>query len=268
MFEWFLSFVDAYLVGFAVEIVLAAIELFIGLKLVKFLMCRLEKRKAFLKLDSNIGNLIINFLKVLLNVMVIIIAVQILGVPSATIVATIGSCGLAIGLALQGGLSNLAGGVMIMMFKPFYNGDYICTTQGDGTVEDIGLFYTRLVTIDNRIVHIPNSILSSTTVTNNSVKERRGLDVEVSVAYGSDTDHARKVLLSCAEKCDLVMKEPAPMVFVSEHADSAVKITLRVSVKCTDYWPARFELQETTLKAIREAGLEIPFPQIDVHMRD
>lgn len=267
MFEWFMNFVDTYLVSFAVEIILAAVVLLIGLKLVKFLMGRLEKSKAFHKIDAHTCVLIINSLKLLLNALVIIIAVQILGVPSATIVTVIGSCGLAVGLALQGGLSNLAGGVMIMLFKPYRLGDYICTSAGDGTVEDIGIFYTKLVTIDNRSVSIPNSVLSSTTVTNNTAKERRGLDVEVSLAYGTDIVEARNVLLSCADKCDLALKDPAPIVFVSDHADSAIKVTLRVSVKPSDYWSARFELQETTLKSIREAGLEIPFPQLDVHMK-
>lgn len=267
MFDWIMNFIDAYLVSFAVEVVLAAVVLLIGLNLVKFLMNRLEKRKVFHKMDGNTGALILNSLKILLNALVIIIAVQILGVPSATIITILGSCGLAVGLALQGGLSNLVGGFMIMLFKPFRVKDYICTSQGDGTVEEIGIFYTKLVTIDNRSVSIPNSVLSSTTVTNNTAKQRRGLDVEVSIAYGSDIDKARKVLLSCADRCDLVMKDPAPIVFVSEHADSAVKVTLRVSMKCSDYWAVRFELQEATLRAIREAGLEIPFPQIDVHMK-
>ena len=268
MLEWLISFADKYLVDFVVEIILAALELFIGFKLVKLFTLRLEKHKSILKLDSNIGALIFHTLKIALNSLVIIIAVEILGVPSATIIAALGSCGLAVGLALQGGLSNLAGGVMIMIFKPFQCGDYICTTAGDGTVVDIGIFYTKLVAIDNRVINIPNSVLSSTTVTNNTARERRGIDIEVSVAYGSDIEKLRKALLSCADRCDLIMKDPAPIVFVSEHADSAVKATLRVSAKSTDYWPVRFELQETTLRAIREAGLEIPFPQVDVHMKD
>ena len=267
MFDWFMNFVDNYLVDFAVEIILAAVVLLIGLNLVKFVMGRLAKGKIFKKIDSSTSALIIHSLKLLLNAFVIIIAVQVLGIPSATIITVIGSCGLTVGLALQGGLSNLAGGVMIMLFKPYRVGDYICTTAGDGTVEDIGIFYTKLVTIDNRSVHIPNSVLSSTTVTNNTAKDRRGIDVEVSLAYGTDTEKARKVLLSCADRCALVYKDPAPKVFVSEHADSAIKLILRVSVNSRDYWPARFELQETTLNAIKNAGLEIPFPQLDVHMK-
>lgn len=262
-----INFINEYLVHFAVSLVCAALILLIGLKLVKVLTKKLAKSKAFQKMDSSVSSLILNTIKVLLNALIIIVAVQILGVPSATIIAALGSCGLAVGLALQGGLSNLAGGVMIMVFKPFHIGDYISTSSGEGTVEDIGLFYTKLATVDNRLINIPNSALSSTTVTNLSVKETRGIDVEVALAYGSDLDLARKTLLECAKKCDKVLSEPAPQVFVSAHGDSAIKVTLRVSVRGGDYWPARFWLMENSLKDVAAAGLSIPYPQLDVHMK-
>lgn len=263
-----INFVNNYLVKFAVSLICAAIVLLIGLKVTKALVKRLGKSKGFQKMDSSAAALILNAIKLLLNVLIIIIAVQILGVPSATIIAAIGSCGLAIGLALQGGLSNLAGGVMIMIFKPFHIGDYVSTPVGEGTVEDIGLFYTRLVTIDNRDVNIPNSVLSSSTVVNLSAKETRGIDTEVSLAYGSDIELARKTLLDCAAGCEYVLKDPAPIVFVSAHGDSAVKVTLRVTVKGSDYWPARFYLSEHTLSDVAAAGLIIPLPQVDVHMKN
>lgn len=266
--EVVMNFVNNYLVHFAVSIVCAALVLVIGLKISKILTKRLAKSKGIQKMDSNAAALIINAIKVLFNAFIIIIAVQILGVPSATIIAAIGSCGLAIGLALQGGLSNLAGGVMIMIFKPFHYGDYISTSVGDGTVEEIGLFYTKLVTVDNRSINIPNSVLSSSTVTNLSAKETRGIDIEVSLAYGTDIELARKTLLKCADRCELVLKDPAPTVFVASHGDSAIKVTLRVTVKGGDYWPARFYLMEHTLSEVAEAGLTIPFPQVDVHINN
>ena len=268
MLDWLKNFVNTYLVDFAVNLVLAAVVLLIGLKLVKFFISRLEKHKSFLRLDSSVGSLILNALKILLNALIVIIAVQILGVPSATIIAALGSCGLAIGLALQGGLSNLAGGVMIMMFKPFQVGDYICTGSGEGVVEEIGLFYTKLVTVDSKSVNIPNSALSSTTVTNLSAKETRGIDVEVAVAYDSDISAVRKALLGCASAEPLVLDDPAPIVFVSSHDDSSLKVTLRVCVKGADYWPARFALMENSVKAVADAGITIPFPQLDVHMKE
>ena len=262
-----LNFVNTYLVKFVVSIVCAALVLIIGLKLVKFITKRLGKSKGIQKMDSSAAALILNVVKLLLNVLVVVIAVQILGVPSATIIAAIGSCGLAIGLALQGGLSNFAGGVMIMIFKPFHIGDYIVTGSGEGFVEDISLFYTKLETLDGKSVNIPNSALSSSTVTNLSSKETRGIDIEVAVAYGSDLELARKALIDCAKSCDMVLDEPAPTVFVSDHAESCVKLTLRVRVKGADYWPARFYLMEQSIKDVASAGVTIPFPQIDVHMK-
>lgn len=267
MLDWLMDFVNTHLVKFVLSVVLAILVLLVGFKLVKFLTVRMKKFQLFHKLDSNIGTLILNSIHILLNALIVIVVIQILGVPSATIIAVIGSCGLAVGLALQGGLSNLAGGVMIMIFKPFHSGDYICTTQGDGFVEEIGIFYTKLITIDKLSVNIPNSVLSSTTVTNLFAKETRGIDMDISVAYGTDIESARRALLACAECNPLVLESPAPTVFVSDHADSAVKLTFRVFVKSIDYWKVRAELLEASLKALSKAGLEIPFPQLDVHMK-
>lgn len=267
MLDWLMNFVNTYLVSFAVKIIMAALVLLIGLKLAKFIVTKIGKGKGFSKLDTNVSALILSAIKLVLNTLIIIIAIQILGVPSATIIAAIGSCGLAIGLALQGGLSNIAGGVMILVFKPFHIGDFISTSSGDGTVEDIGLFYTKLVTVDNRLINIPNSSLSSSTVVNLSAKPTRGIDIEVNIAYGSDIELAKKTLLQVADNCKMVLKDPAPMAFVSANTDSAVTLILRVCVNGGDYWPARFELNETALKKIPEAGITIPFPQLDVHMK-
>ena len=267
MLDWLINFVNEYLVSFALKLVAAAAVLLVGLKLVKLLSKKISGGKAVAKLDSNVGSLVVSSLKLVLNALIIIIAVEILGVPSATIIAAIGSCGLAIGLALQGGLSNIAGGVMILVFKPFHIGDYITTPVGEGTVEEIGLFYTRLVTVDSRSVNIPNSVLSSSTVTNLSCKPIRGIDIDVDVSYSTDIEKAKGVLLKCAEDCPEVLAEPAPKSFVSAHKDSSVCLTLRVCVESANYWNARFELLQTTVEKIRAAGIEIPFPQVDVHMK-
>ncbi len=267
MFVWLQNFVNTYVVPFVVDLAIAAVVLIVGLKLVSFLITRLKKRKFMAKLDSNIGTLLLNALKVVLNALIIIIAIQIMGVPSATIVAVIGSCGLAFGLALQGGLSNLAGGVMLMIFKPFHVGDYISTKDGDGTVEDIGIFYTRLVTVDNLSINIPNSVLSSNSVTNMSAKGMRGVEIEISVAYGTDIEKARKALLGCAEKEPLILKEPAASVFVTAHDDSCVKLMFRSYTESGNFVQMKAKLLEESLKALHEAGVEIPFPQMDVHMK-
>lgn len=268
MLDVLLNFVNNYLVDFAVKLIMSALTLFIGLKVVKFIVGKISKGKAFGKLDSSVGSLIVSALKLVLNALIVIIVVEILGVPSATIVAAIGSCGLAIGLALQGGLSNIAGGVMILVFKPFHIGDYVVTPVGEGVVEEIGIFYTRLITVDNRSVNIPNSVLSSSTVTNLSYKPTRGIDIDVAIAYGGDIGKAQEVLLKCADDSALVLKDPAPQAFVSAHNDSSITLTLRVCVEGANYWPARFELLKTTVEKVRESGIEIPYPQLDVHMKN
>lgn len=261
------SFVNTYVVGFVVNAVFAIIILVIGFKLVNFFTTRLQKKNSFFSLDRDVAMLLLSCLKFTLKATVIIIAIQVLGIPSATIITIIGSCGLAIGLALQGGLSNLAGGVMIMIFRPFHSKDYISTGSEEGTVEEIGFFYTKLITIDNKCINIPNSILSSTTVTNLSAKKYRGVDIEISVAYGTDIELARKALIACAKQNQLVVNDPAPIVFVSAHADSSINLILRAFTASKNYLQTRAELEEATLKAISNAGIEIPFPQMDIHMK-
>ncbi len=267
MLEWFLSFVNSYLVPFVIDLVIAALLLLIGFKVVKILIQKLQKQKFFAKLDSNIATLILQVLHVLLNALLIIIAIQILGVPSATIIAVISSCGLAFGLALQGGLSNLAGGVMLMIFKPFHAGDYIATAEHEGTVNEIGIFYTKLITPDNRSINIPNSVLSSTTVINLSAQTYRGIDIPISVAYGTDIALARRTLLACAEENPLILSEPEPRVFIKAYESSGILLMFRAFAASECFFDARTRLYEDALAAVTAAGIEIPFPQIDVHMK-
>lgn len=267
MLEWLLDFVNIYVVPFVVKGLVAVLVLIIGLKLIKFFIRRLEKHKLAKKMDSNIWTLVLHTLRVILNVLIIIVAIEIVGVPSATVITVIGSCGLAFGLALQGGLSNLAGGVMLMIFKPFHAGDYIVTEKCEGVVEDIGIFYTKLVTTDNQSISIPNSVLSSNIVTNTSAKEKRGVDIEISVAYGADIEAARQALIDCARSNPLVLEDPLPVVVVTGHGDSCVKLLFRSFTKWEDYRQVKGELNEASLKALNMAGVEIPFPQVDVHMK-
>ena len=265
--DWLLDFVNTYIVPFVIDGLIAVLVLIVGLKLVKFLTTRLEKHKLAKKMDSNIWTLVMHTLRVVLNALIIIIAIEIVGVPSATVITVLGSCGLAFGLALQGGLSNLAGGVMLMIFKPFHAGDYIITAECEGVVEEIGIFYTKLATLDNQSISIPNSVLSSNMVTNASAKENRGVDIDISVAYGTDIEIARQALLDCAGSNPLVLEDPAAIVVVVGHNDSCVKLLFRAFTKWENYRQVRAELYEASLAALKEAGVEIPFPQVDVHMK-
>ena len=266
MLDWMLEFVNIYVVPFVIKALIAALVLIIGLKLIKFFTKRLEKHKLSKKMDSNIWTLVMHTLRIVLNVLIIIVAIEIVGVPSATVITVIGSCGLAFGLALQGGLSNLAGGVMLMIFKPFHAGDYIITEQCEGTVEEIGIFYTKLVTPDNQSISIPNSVLSSHIVTNASAKENRGVDIDISVAYGTDIEIVRQALLDCARRNMLVLREPSPIVVVTGHGDSCIKLLFRAFTRWENCRQVKGELYEASLTALKDAGVEIPFPQVDVHM--
>ena len=267
MLDWLLDFVDYYLAPFVVKVIISLAVLIIGLKLIKFFTTRLERHKLSKKMDSNIWTLVMHTLRVVLNVLIIIAAIEIVGVPSATVFAVIGSCGLAFGLALQGGLSNLAGGVMLMIFKPFHAGDYIITERCEGVVEEIWIFYTKLVTLDNQSISIPNSVLSSNMVTNTSAKENRGVDIDISVAYGTDIEVARQALIRCAKSNPLVLEKPSTIVVVTGHDDSSIKLLFRAFTKWENYRQVKAELHEASLSALSEAGVEIPFPQVDVHMR-
>ena len=267
MIDWLLDFVNTYVVPFVVDGIIALLVLIIGLKLIKFFTSRLERHKLAKRMDSNIWTLVMHTLRVVLNVLIIIVAIEIVGVPSATVITVIGSCGLAFGLALQGGLSNLAGGVMLMIFKPFHAGDYIVTPQCEGIVETIGIFYTKLVTMDNQSVSVPNSVLSSNIVTNASAKENRGVDIDISVAYGTDIRAARQALLACAKSHPMVLEKPSSVVVVTGHDESCIKLLLRVFTKWENYRQVKADLYEASLGALSEAGVEIPFPQVDVHMK-
>lgn len=268
MLEILINFVNNYLVHFVVSLLCAAAVLLIGLKVSKFLVERLCRTAFVKKLDTNVQSLLKSSLKITLNIIVVVITVQILGVPSATIVTVLGSCGLAVGLALQGGLSNLAGGIMIMFFKPFHIGDYITTDKASGTVEEIGIFYTRLKAVDNQDICIPNSVLSNTTVTNVPSNSKRRLDIDLSISYDADIDRVRSILSAIADNHNLILKDPAFQVLVSAQADSAVIVTLRVWVNSADYWDVKFDLLEDTKKAFDKFNIEIPYNKLDVHIKN
>ena len=262
---WLLNFVNTYVVGFGLKLIFALLVLLIGFKLVKFIVKQAQKSKWFAKLDVNVQSFCSNFFSVLLKIIIIIIVVEIIGVPSASLIAVLGTAGVAIGLALQGGLSNIAGGVIIMFCRPFHIGDFIITSSGSGVVQDIGIYYTKLTTGDNQDIVIPNSILTSTPVTNLSTHDTRRLDFDFTVAYSTDLDLARKVLLATAQNNDLVLTDPAPAVFVAAHGDSAITLKLRVWCNAGDYWTVNFDMYEDVKKAFDQFEIEIPFPQITVH---
>ena len=267
-FKAILDKIAEFAMSAGVKLLISAVILIVGFKLTGFLVKKLKNRKVGAHTDETVRGFVVSFVSIALKVLIIVTVAAYLGVPMTSMVAVIGSAGVAIGLALQGGLSNIAGGLMIMIFRPFSVGDYISSSSGDGTVASIGIYHTTLVTPDCRRVVIPNSALTSSTVTNYSAEPRRRVDLDFSASYGDDIDKVRAAILSVANGIPQVLKDPAAEVMVSEHSDSAVKYRVRAWCKGEDYWTVYFALQENVKRAFDEAGISIPFPQVDVHMVD
>ncbi len=238
----------------------------VGFKLAKFIANRFYNSKGAQRLDITMRSVFRNCILWGGRVIIVVMICGILNVPTASLIAVISSVGVTIGLALQGGLSNIAGGIMIVLFRPFKIGDCINSGDKTGVVRDIGLFYTTLCTVDNAHVVIPNGVITSATVVNYSVEDTRRVDLTVQVAVDSDVNLVRKVLLATAAGHALSLEDPVPVVVLSDRTDSALSFTLRVWTKNDDYWTLLFDLKEDVKAAFDQFGIETPYPQMDVHI--
>lgn len=266
--NYLLNFLKELVTTAGLRILYAALIIIIGLKLIKFFAKRCEKAKWYRRIDKSVAHFIVSSVNVILKVLVFVSAALVLGVPATSFVAILTSAGVAIGLALQGSLSNFAGGLMILIFKPFRVGDYIESAEVSGTVQDISIFYTVLITPDNKTIHCPNGALSNTHVTNYSEQETRRVDVPVSVSYDADVQTVKRLLLETAAANTMILPEQPPFVRLSECADSSLDFTVRVWCKNADYWTVKFDLTESIQAALVTAGIEIPYPQMDIHVKD
>ena len=257
----------AFLTDFGGKLIVALIVLLLGFWLVRVLIRFLGNGKL-MKKDPTVAKFLSGALKISLNTLVVVSVISILGVPMSSVIAVIASAGVAIGLALQGALSNFAGGIMILLFHPFRIGDYVEAGGYGGTVREIGIFYTVLTTPDNREVTIPNGTITGASVVNYSVNSTRRVDLVISVAYGSDMDRVRQVLLEESAGNPSVLTDPAPFVRFSKQNESSLDYTVRVWTKKEDYWSVYFDLLEAIQKRLTAEGIEIPFPQLDVHVKE
>ena len=203
-----------------------------------------------------------------MKIVVAVCLVEYIGIDTGAITALITSMGVCVGLAVNGALANLAGGVMLILTRPFRIDDYIEAQGYAGTVEDIHITNTRVRTPDNKVVYIPNGALSSGSILNYSVKDTRRVDFVFSIAYSADFEKARKAILGICESHELVLKDPAPFIRMSEHAASSINITTRVWVNSADYWTVKFDITEAVKAKFDEEGIEIPFNQVDVHIKN
>jgi small conductance mechanosensitive channel len=217
-------------------------------------------------MDITLRRFVANLARMLLMLFVIIAAIHQLGIQTASLIALLGAAGLAVGLALQGSLSNLAAGVLIVLFRPYKVGDWIEGGGVSGAVEEVQILTTVLKTGDNKRVIIPNSQIMGTTITNYSANETRRVDLVVGVSYGDDLDKVRTELEGLVAADERILKDPTVTIAVSELADSSVNFVLRPWVKTADYWGVYFDLTEAIKKRFDEVGISIPFPQRDVHI--
>ena len=248
-----------------IRIVLAIVVIIAGCKIARVISRKIVSSKGMQKINKTTQSFLSHVIRIILYIAVVLIGMIILGINLSIFSAIIASAGLAIGLALQGGLSNIAGGVMLVGFKPFEVNDFIESEGVSGTVTDIGIFYTTLLTPDNKKVVLPNGGLSNSIITNYSATGTRRLDLDFSIAYSADIDVAKKVLLACAKAEEKVLEDPAPEVHITAHRDSSIQIRLRIWVKTGDYWATNFALLENVKRSFDKFGVQIPFPQVDVH---
>jgi len=249
------------------RIVLAILVYIVGRLLVGFVM-RLIRRSFEMRkdLDPTVRSFLDSVLRTVLMIMLLLTVFQTLGIALTSFIAVLGAASLAVGLAFQGSLSNFAGGVLILIFRPFNVGDFIDAAGTMGTVAEIRILYTVLNTIDNRRVVIPNGGLANTSVTNFSVNPTRRIDLVFGAAYSADIDTVKRVLQQVVAGMEQILSEPAPVIGVLEHGDSAIKYALRVWVKREDFLTTTLALNEAVKKAFDAEGIEIPFPQRDVHL--
>lgn len=265
--ENFVNYIAQLGTDVGLKIIFGLIVLFVGLKVVKLIVKLMAKGKAFQKLDPTVQSFIKSLVKILLYAAVIASACMIWGIPATSFLTIFASAGLAIGMALQGALSNLAGGIMILIFKPFKVGDYIENAGLAGTVKDITIIYTILVTVDNKVITIPNGNLTNSNVINYSSEPLRRVDITLTAAYTDDMEKVEKVLMDVAANNGKVLKNPAPFARLVEQGSSSLNYTFRVWCNSADYWDVYFDMMEQAKAAFDANGITIPFQQIDVHTK-
>ncbi len=218
------------------------------------------------KLDETLVTFIESLVYIMLMIVVVLAALNTLGVQTTSFVAILGAAGLAVGLALQGTLGNVGSGVMLISFRPFKVGDFISAGGETGTVAGISIFATTLHTLDNKVVTVPNSAIAGGNITNFSAKEVRRIDLKFGIGYGDDLKMAKGVLEDIIKEDNRVLSDPAPFVGVSELGDSSVNFVFRPWVKSADYWDVYFDMHEKVKLTFDEKGISIPFPQMDIHL--
>lgn len=258
--------VDVYVIPWGINIVLAILIFLIGKFVVGMITSLVKKLMGKAKVDSILVNFIGSIIKSVLLLFVVIASLDQLGVDTTSLIALIGAAGLAIGLALQGSLQNLASGVMLIIFRPFTAGDFVEAGGASGVVEEIGIFTTKMRTGDNKEIIVPNGEIFGGIITNYSRRDTRRVDMVFGIGYDDDIRKAKDIIASVVTADERVLAEPSPLIAVGELGDSSVNFNVRPWVKSGDYWNVYFDLNEKIKLAFDENGISIPYPQMDVHM--
>ena len=269
LLESYLEGMVPKLISFALSVIGAILVYVIGVRVIRWIRRLFGKMLKRHNVDEGVCQFLDAIVKVSGYFILILMIVGFFGVTTASVVAVLGSAGLTLGLALQGSLSNFAGGVLILLLKPFTVGDYIIEESGkkEGTVQEISIFYTTLLTADQHIVVIPNGTLANNSITNLTKSGIRRLDIRVGISYASDIRRAKQVLQQVAEQSSHRLQSEAPVVLVDELADSSVELLVRIWTDPEEYWDERWEMTEQIKLALDSARIEIACPQLDVHVR-
>ena len=261
------AFLSTYVVPWSINIALAVAIVIVGRMISRLLIKLLVKVLHKANLDEILVTFIGSIARNALLLIIIIAALEELGVDTTSLIAVLGAAGLAVGLALQNSLQNFAAGVMLILFRPFKKGDFIEAGGTAGVVETITIFSTVMRTGDNREVIVPNGAIYSGTITNYSARDTRRLDMEFGISYDDDIRKAKQIIQEILSAEARILAEPETLIAVGELADSSVNILVRPWVKSDEYWPIRFDLTERIKLAFDQAGISIPYPQMDVHMQ-
>lgn len=252
--------------GYAPQLLLALVTLIVGLWVVNRITAGVGKGFERTGMEATLRKFVVSFLNVGLKVLVVISVAGMVGIETTSFIAVLGAAGLAVGLALQGSLANFAGGVLILFFRPFKVGDFIETGGNMGTVQEIGIFNTKMTTGDNKLIIVPNGSISNNAMTNFSAQATRRVDITFGIGYDDDMTLAKDLLRGLIEADERILKDPAPVIAVASLGDSSVNILTRSWVNSADYWVVLWDLTEKGKRTFDENGVSIPFPQRDVHI--
>ncbi|MBN1326559.1 MAG: mechanosensitive ion channel [Candidatus Cloacimonetes bacterium] len=254
------------LIFYGPKLLIAIVVLIVGLWIINTVLKLIFKKMPASRFDPTLTSFLKSIIGIGLKVILWITVLSMLGLKMTSFVALIGAAGLAVGLALQGSLANFAGGVLIMLFKPFKLGDYIQTGGNSGTVNSIQIFNTILITPDNKTIIIPNGEISNTSLTNFSTQPIRRVDLQFGIGYGDDIKKAKEIMLKVISSDERILSDPAPQVALSELGDSSVNFVFRIWCTSENYWGLFFDMQEKVKLEFDANGISIPFPQRDVHI--